>query len=505
VIGRLLDRPLLVVGGALALRFALAGLLFGTQLLPHDRWYFPNDDQEKYYDFARGLADGGLHPTIATIGYDLFLFPFAAATSFVLQAIPPVAIVQALLAIPAAWLLYRTGLRLAGRRAATLAAALWAVSPLVSLLYLPTSHAPADEWLGLKILTDYPGALLAILTIAIASGCREDAGVTRALTAGAVAGFAMLVKMPNIVLAGAVVAALLAWRNVRGAVLAGVAAAVVILPQLVVNERLFGGILKFGYQPSVARRYPGLPKTLQEGSWSPLNIPRVYGRLVLDNALGPVLPLLAAAALVVAWRRAPAARWLVVAPAAAYAVGLGMYHYSIGPHFLRIATPLVPLLCLAAGAALFPAEPERSERPLGHWALAVPAVVLGGAVALAAWLTVAPKDPPHELQALRPAASVANRAVTLGWRPPRAPALLSYTVWRSRSLAVPPDTVIRGFRWSFEHPDAVTALQGAPRLVDRPPPGTWFYRVLLTPGPNSHAWPPEVPVATSPPVRVTVP
>src|SRR5689334_24037079 len=150
---RLLDRPLLVVGGALALRFAFAGLLLGTQLLPHNRWYFPNDDQEKYYDFARGLADGGLHPTIATIGYDLFLFPFAAATSFVLQAIPPVAIVQALLAIPAAWLLYRTGLRLAGRRAATLAAALWAVSPLVSMLYLPTSHAPADEWLGLKILT----------------------------------------------------------------------------------------------------------------------------------------------------------------------------------------------------------------------------------------------------------------------------------------------------------------------------------------------------------------
>ena len=505
MIGRFLDRPLLAVGGALALRFGLAGLLLGTQLLPHDRWYFPNDDQQKYYDFARGLADGGLHPTIATIGYDLFLFPFAAATSFVLQAIPPVAVVQALLAIPAAWLLYRTGLRLAGRRAGTLAAALWAVSPLVSLLYLPTSHAPADEWLGLKILTDYPGALLAILTIAIASGCREDPGLVRALTAGAVAGFAMLVKMPNIVLAGAVVAALLAWRNVRGAIVAGAAAVVVLIPQLVVNERLFGGILKFGYQPSVARRYPGLPKTLDEGTWSPLNIPRVYGRLVLDNALGPVLPLLAVAALVVAWRRAPATRWLVVAPAAAYTVGLGMYHYSIGVHFLRIATPLVPLLCVAAGAALFSAEPARSERPLSRWALAVPAVVLCGAVALAAWLAVAPKDPPHELQSLRPVASVSDGTVRLRWRAPPAPARLTYTVLRSRSIGTPPESVIRGFRWSFERPEHTVPAREGPFKADRPPPGAWWYRVQVTPGPDSDAWPPSVPVATSPPVRVTVP
>ena len=65
----------------------------------------------------------------------------------------------------------------------TVAASAWALSPLLGLLYLPPHEGPAPLSLGLKILTDYPSALLAILVVAIASGSRDDPRLARAAAA----------------------------------------------------------------------------------------------------------------------------------------------------------------------------------------------------------------------------------------------------------------------------------------------------------------------------------
>jgi hypothetical protein len=501
----LLDRPVRLIGAVLALRFGLVLLLFATQLFRHNGWYFPNDDQEKYYPVARALVDGKLHPTIATIGYDLFLLPFAASTGFVLQAIPPVAVAQAALAVPAAWLLYRAGLRLYGPRAGTLASAIWCAAPLAALLYIPTSHGPVAIWLGLKILTDYLGALFVIAATAIAAGTVDDDGWPRALAAGAVAGAAMLTKPTNGITVAAIVVAFLVWRRVRAAIVALGAAIVVFVPQLVVNQRFFGSPLDFGYQPSVARRFPTLSRTVDEGAWSPLNIPRTYGRLVLSNATGPLILFAAALALFVAWRRFPSARVLVVGQAAAFAVILPMYHYSIGDHFLRIASPLIPLVALAAGAALVTdAGARRPAKRLPHGSRAVVVAALAVAAGLSAWLAVMPASPLLQLETLRPAASQTAGTVTLRWRRPSAPARLSYQVTRASSLTVPAGSFVRGFHWSFEQPKRAIPVRHGTTFIDHPPPGTWWYRVLITPAADPDAWPPGVPVVASPPVRVVV-
>ncbi len=196
---------------------------------------------------------------------------------------------------------------------------------------------------------------------------------------------------------------------------------------------------------------------------------------------------------------------LVVGQAVAYAVILPMYHYSIGVHFLRIASPLIPLLALAAGASLVSDAGRR--RPAARLRRGSGAVVVGAlaaAAGLSAWLAVMPASPLLQLESLRPAASQTAGTVTLHWRRPSAPARLSYQVTRAHSLAVPQGSFVRGFHWSFEQSGRTIPVRYGTTFTDHPPPGTWWYRVLITPAADPDAWPPGVPVVASPPVRVVV-
>ena len=157
---------LLAVGAVLVLRLALALALLYTGLVEHNRWYFPNDDQVEYFGFARGLVEGQLADVYTTIGYGLLLAPFAVTSDFVLQAVPAVAVVQFLLALPAAWLLYRAGARLMDRRSAALGTVIWLSLPiLLGPLFVPSYHRPFElspYWLGLVVSVDYASALSAV-------------------------------------------------------------------------------------------------------------------------------------------------------------------------------------------------------------------------------------------------------------------------------------------------------------------------------------------------------
>ena len=96
------DRWLLLIVVAFALRAALALALALSQIRPHNGWYWANDDQIEYYGTAHGLIHGGLASVYTFIGYGVLLAPFTLGTEFVLQAAPLVACIQFLLAVPAA-------------------------------------------------------------------------------------------------------------------------------------------------------------------------------------------------------------------------------------------------------------------------------------------------------------------------------------------------------------------------------------------------------------------
>jgi hypothetical protein len=530
-LARWCDQPLLVVGVAAGARVALAGILLGTHLAGHNGWYFRNEDQGFYFTAADSFARGELAPYYQTIGYPLMLTPVAAAVDWAFQAIPPVAIVQFVLGVAAAVLLFRAGSRLLDRRSAALGTAVWLAAPLllgplfgsVGPLYIPaydfwSIHAPL--WLGLTISPDYVSALLAIVLLAVASGARDDGSVRRGLVIGAVCGVALLTKPLNAVLLVAALAALVAWRRWHAAVTTAVTALAVFSPQLVFNDRLFGSATSFGYSPSVAARElpPGFG-SLTHGTFSLTFLPRSYGKLAISNYLGPLLLVALAAALVVTWRRFPASRWLVVAPAVAFGLLVGSYYYAIDSTYLRLIMPALPLLALAVGGALVggrpaPARAAMSRRP-GIVATALATAVACASVGLAVWIHDAPPAGPDTAiyalglttvtHSMHPAASFDDGVVRLRWTEPSAPADLSYIVLRTRAPQ-PTEPLRRGFQWNGPPGGVLTYI---PRHLhtadDRPPAGTWWYRIAIAPGHLPGGWPSEAVGAVSPPVRVVVP
>ena len=524
------DRPLRLLVVAFAIRFGLAVVLFGTDLVPHNGWYFRNEDQGYYYSAAYALVHGELAPYYQTIGYPFLLTPFAAVTDWVFQAIPPVAIVQGLLAIPAAFLLYRAGSALLDRRSAAVGAALWVASPLLAGL-LFGSVGPlfvegygfwwiqAPGWLGLSIGPDYASMLLAIAVLAVAAPLRDDGSARRGLLVGVVVGLALLVKPTNVILLASVLAALAAWRRGRAALVTVAAALVVFSPQLVLNDRLFGSPTSFGYTPSVAaRELPPYYESLTRGTFSLEHIPRAYGKLMLSNYAGPLLFVGIGVALVVAWRRFPSARWLVVAPVVAFGLAVGSYYYAIDSTYLRLIMPALPALFLAAGGALV--GRATSPQPVARRAPGFLPCVLAGiavvaAVVVAVWFE---RAPPASLDttvfalsrttvdpALTPSVRVDGPDVELAWREPSGPAEPAYYVLRNTAAQPAASTARRGFHWRGAPGGTPFVVpRGETSFIDRPGPGTWWYRVVVAPGHLPGGWPPEATASASPPVRAVV-
>jgi hypothetical protein len=507
----------LLVAAAVVARLVATAVLVFTDAVDHNGWYFPNDDQTQYYSFADALTRGELAPVYPTIGGGLVLVPFAAATSFVLQAIPAVAAVQIALGLLAGIVLYRIGVVSVGRRGGAVAAALWLALPLVVGPFFERPvfdfwRGTAPVWLGINIGADYISALLAVAVMALTLRARAAASVAGGFALGAVGGFAVLTKPPNAILLGTALLALVVWRTWRPALGALATAAVVFAPQFVLNARYFGSIADFAYSPEVAARLPGNLEVLTGGSFAAENVSRTY-RTLADGLLGgPALLVVVAIALAVTAWRFPVARWLAVPTVVGYGIVIGSYYYADGGHFARLVVPALPALCLAVGGLAGGRAPEApATTPVtGRAVPALAAAVVAAAVAASVWIAVAPAAGTATtiaatpvVDGLRAEARVDGGEVMLSWKRQRAPATLVYQALRLRDPE-PRTPTIRGFQWGgLEVVERVDADGTTSR--DRPGPGVWWYRVVVNPSPVEGGEPPyDVAVAVSPPVRVVV-
>ena len=174
-------------------------------------------------------------------------------------------------------------------------------------------------------------------------------------------------------------------------------------PQLAYSDRLYGTPFEFAYANEFDR--PEWDLVLLE------NLVRAFGNLAIGNpALGPLVLLVPAWALVVVWRRFPRARWLVVVQTLVMSVALASVYYAGSQILLRYLAPVVPLVALAVAAALVGRRneaPDTTARGPGPPALALAGLALAGAIALTAWI---------------PAATVAYARPTVESMAPRAEA-----------------------------------------------------------------------------------
>lgn len=490
------DRWVALVIAALAVRYAFAAVLGATQLVAHNGWFWSgNKDQVQYYATANALLHGAVAHVYTFIGYGVLLTPFVAGTQFVLQAIPRVAIVQLLLAAPAAMLLFRAGCRLFDRRSAALGTALWLTVPIWLSPIWFHSYSPAFNmapfWIGLQISVDYATGLLAIAVLALAAGARSEGGTARGVAIGVLSGAAVLAKPSNAVLVASAVAALWVWRRRRAAAAALVSAALLVSAQLALDWRISGNPLHMQYLD--VWPYGSKPQT------SLAYVPRSLGKLLLLNYTGPLLTLAFVAALVVTWRRYPAARWLVVAQAVGYVAIFSPLYYSISEFMLRFMTTALPALCLACGAAIGRARRDpalEDARSLGRVSTAAAVLALVAAAGLAILVGVGPLRPVIPVVgSMSPTVTKLRRLgwVVVSWHAPSAPAKLTYRVNRARSLSRPASetSIWVGVR---------TAIR------DRPPRGTWWYRVYVEPGSDPGGLPAGTRYfAVSPATRVDVP
>lgn len=305
------------------------------------------------------------------------------------------------------------------------------------------------------------------------AGALEDGSARRGIVLGVLAGLAFLTKPSNVVVVGAALVALAVWRRWRAVVATAVTTAAVFSAQIVLNWRIEGNPTRFAY--SSAWPY-GRTKALASLAY----VPRVLGKLFLLNDTGPLFSLAAVAVLVIAWRRYPAMRWLVVAQVVAFTLFFSPLFYADGGTMLRFMTPAVPGLCLAAGCARVRrrssgvAEPQK-VRPPGRASTALAAAGAAGAAGLAVVVGTG---------RLVPVVPVVPSLV------PAAPATLAYRIDRSRSGGSPGREVWGG---------VVTAM------TDSPGPGRWWYQVVVDPGPTPGGWPPGRSMAESVPTLVTVP
>ena len=285
-------------------------------------------------------------------------------------------------------------MRLADRRSAAVATALWLTTPIwLTAIWLPSYSQPfalAPAWLGIQISVDYVSALLAICVLYVTAGAISDGCARRGMIIGLLAGVAFLAKPSNIVIVGSAFMALAVWRRWRSAVTMASVTAVVFSAQLVVNWRQKGNPLRFAYPDA----WPfGDTKSVASITY----IPRSLGKLFLFNYTGPRCRPAAAAALIVTWRRFPAARWLVVAQVVGFVLFFSPLYYSISETMIRYLTPALPALCVAIGCAVVGhrrvSDTTSRLAPPGRAALVASIAAVIGAIALAVFVAAAPVVP----------------------------------------------------------------------------------------------------------------
>jgi hypothetical protein len=490
---RLPWEPWSVLGPLVLAQWLVVGLV--AHRAQHNGWLFFHD-RTAGWNYTSAWILGGGHIPLPFTGYGL---PFLVAPvtwlmgANSLAALHVILPVQVLLLLPLGALgAYVLGARSAGRLVGYFSALIWTLGPLASLHYFPGTRwvdqvLPAV--LGLTQMPYLPSMLGVLLAGVLVLRALDSGRLVDAAAAGVAAGSAVVFAPTNIVFLAAPLVAFAAARRMRELGAFAAALAPCLLTYLLWRQRGLGHIGTL----SQALLLPGTTHAtlqdnlrlqfivLQTASWSPR-----------------VLEWIAVAGFVGLLKQAPVKSLFFGTWIAGYVVLVGQYPPLSGDGLAlwHLWMPAFPAFCvlMASLPLLWPRADRRLAAPFPYrprWVvpLAVPAL-LAVIVPLAAVAALPVLHNPHvaaEVKATEEyvpldrgpheTARVEPGRVTLTWNSVRAPAAVTYTVYRSPGSVHCSDR--RGATRCVLDMTRLATTQST-TFSDRPPKGVYTYRVALT-------------------------
>jgi hypothetical protein len=202
-------------------------------------------DQRLYYDLTLSLLRRSLEKSPYTVGYSLFMAPFALATGVSpdwRSIMPGLIAVQALILVPFAFfMIYR---RICSAKAFGIVSLLFVVY-YGSLLLRSTDVLVKWNFFGLSPLSE-PIAIVLLLAFH-ALLMKRDLAPWQAAVAGAIMGASLLCRSTLIILLAAPVIVLLLRRRWTPAIILAISCCAIYAIQLYVNYRMGGSVRFNGY------------------------------------------------------------------------------------------------------------------------------------------------------------------------------------------------------------------------------------------------------------------
>jgi hypothetical protein len=506
--------------------------------------YYHGGDSNWYYTSAWELANGRIPFASIGYGFPLVTAPIAKiAGPSLVAGLPAIFAFNFLVLAPVALLcIYAIARMLAGRVYAYLVCVLWVAFPVLVIHYfLADYHARYVDMtlpaaVGLTDRGDFPSMVVllvaAYFTLRLASTSRD----LDALAAGLAIGFAFAIKPSNILFAPAPALALLVARRYRGMLIAAGATVPSLVALTIWKHR------GLGYVPALSSGRTGLALAamaitivavqLNLLRYIPINWDILHQnldgfreytwsqRVVYFTTIGGLVGLL---------RRSTVAGVLVGTWLAVFVFVKGSHpgsDFAIGGFFSHLV-PAFPayFLLVASLPFLLPFYGRRDRRPpLRHSSRALPAVAAGvlGVITVAGLLvvTLLPTSA-HATTAdvesygffLVPIdtfhldAKIVGDSVRLRW-PSAGPGGndARYAVLRTAGSADQCPRIAGSSGACRLQADLVSSVPGTVlSTVDRPPPGTWTYRIGQSVSADSaHRGNTDF-IVLSTPVRVRVP
>lgn len=344
-------------------------VLYIVDIVPQDTHpetliFYHGGDEVHYFDLAQGFTQGEIRESKYPLGFPLLLLPFLWLTGadIARDLIPTVALFHALVLMPASILLFSRLLeKIWGRAWCSLIVLMgWVSLPLLMVIAMSAigrgglGGDRAVAQVGLQMLSEIPAlflTLLAMLWLSQWSDRLEHVSLAKWALLGLVCGVLMLIRLNGLLTLLLACGLLALWRQWQAALIVGIVASVVMLPQLAYNQHFFGSPFTSGYQVLDELPEGGLmnPRHLIDG------VARVIsGRWLIIGATAALVGVMGLSIGTWAlWRTQPRISLIILGWGISYVAFFSIYWYSWIGGLQRFLTPAYPALVVLVAAGVF--------------------------------------------------------------------------------------------------------------------------------------------------------